>query len=262
MFNQRTDPRYTKLKQLIESGELGKLRRVQWTITDWFRTELYYASGGWRATWAGEGGGVLLNQCPHQLDLWQWLFGMPEEVRAFCQIARYHDIEVEDDVTAYMRYADGMTGVFITTTGEAPGTNRLEVAADRGRVVIEGESLAWLRNEVPADAFLKTSEGRFDKPPIWKVDIPVQGYGEQHVGVLKNFAKAILEGEPLIAPAAEGIRSVELGNAMLYSSFEDRSVTLPIDAAGYESLLKKKIESSTYVKKTVEAGTDDLSGSF
>ncbi|MGA0332765.1 MAG: Gfo/Idh/MocA family protein [Kiritimatiellia bacterium] len=116
MFNQRTDPRYVKLKKMITSGEFGKINRVQWTITDWFRSEFYYASGGWRATWKGEGGGVLLNQCPHQLDLWQWLFGLPSSVRAHLELGRFHDIEVEDDVTAYLRYPDGMSGVFITTS--------------------------------------------------------------------------------------------------------------------------------------------------
>ena len=140
MFNQRTDPRYIKLKEMIDSGEFGKINRVQWTITDWFRSEHYYASGGWRATWKGEGGGVLLNQCPHQLDLWQWFFGVPSSVRAHLEIGRFHDIEVEDDVTAYLRYDNGMSGVFITTTGEAPGTNRLEIAAERGRIIVEGTS--------------------------------------------------------------------------------------------------------------------------
>ena len=147
MFNQRTDPYYLKLRELIGNGELGTIRRINWIITNWFRTAAYYSSGGWRATWAGEGGGVLLNQCPHQLDLWHWLFGMPRKVRAFCHIGRYHDIEVEDDVTAYFEYDNGTTGVFITSTGEAPGTDRLEVTAERGRVVIENNRFLYTRNE-------------------------------------------------------------------------------------------------------------------
>jgi predicted dehydrogenase len=133
MFNQRTDPFFLKLRQLVKSGELGAIRRVGWTITNWFRTEAYYQSSDWRATWAGEGGGVLLNQCPHNLDLFQWIFGMPATVRASCHFGRYHDIEVEDDVTAYLEYSDGMTAVFTASTGEAPGTNRLEVAAELGK---------------------------------------------------------------------------------------------------------------------------------
>lgn len=263
MFNQRTDPSYQKLKELIDQGELGQIHRINWIITNWFRTEAYYASGGWRATWAGEGGGVLLNQCPHQLDLWQWLFGMPAKVRAFCQIGRFHEIEVEDDVTAYLEYENGTTGVFITTTGEAPGTNRLEIACERGKVVLENGRIEWHRNEVPVGDHSKTAKGGFARPGTWEINIPVNGSGEQHLGILKNFAAAIREKKDLLAPAAEGIRSVELANAMLQSSFEDRTVELPLDGAAYEVLLKKKIENSTFVKKTREnTGADDFEQSF
>ncbi|MBD5778504.1 Gfo/Idh/MocA family oxidoreductase [Pelagicoccus sp. NFK12] len=244
MFNQRTDPAYLKLKHLIESGELGEIERVQWTITDWYRPDAYYASGGWRATWSGEGGGVLMNQCPHQLDLWQWLFGMPETIWADCQIGRFHDIEVEDSVTAVMKYADGKRGVLITTTGEAPGTNRLEVACARGRVILENGKVEWLRNEVENREFLKTTKNLFGKPDTWKVEIPFPNTGEQHLGVLKNFAKAILDGELLIAPAAEGMNSVELANAMLLSAAEGGEVSLPMDSSRYEALLKSRIAAS------------------
>ncbi|QYY35511.1 Gfo/Idh/MocA family oxidoreductase [Ruficoccus sp. ZRK36] len=249
MFNQRTDPRYRKLKELIDSGELGKINRINWIITDWFRTRQYYASGGWRATWGGEGGGVLLNQCPHQIDLWQWLFGMPQKVRAFCQVGRFHDIEVEDDVTAYMEYADGSNGVFITTTGEAPGTNRLEIAAERGRIVIEGDTMKWLRNEVTSTEWCETCETGFAKPETWDISLPASGRGEQHMGILKNFTAAILDKAPLIAPAEEGIHSVELANGMIHSSDIGETVSFPLDGVAYETALKKKIETSTFVKK-------------
>ena len=264
MFNQRTDPKYRKLKQLIEEGELGTINRVSWIITNWFRTDQYYASGGWRATWAGEGGGVLLNQCPHQLDLWQWLFGMPQRVRGFCQNGRFHNIEVEDNVTAYMEYADGKTGVFITTTGEAPGTNRLEIAAERGRVVIEDDQVKWIRNEVESGTFCKTSETNFDKPATWDISLPVGGKGEQHIGILKNFAEAILNGQPLIAPGAEGIHSVELANAIIHSSDLGETLELPLDGVAYEAGLQEKIASSTFVKPEVKrpASSDDFSKSF
>lgn len=262
MFNQRTDPRYVKLRELITSGQLGRINRINWIITDWFRTGAYYASGGWRATWGGEGGGVLLNQCPHQLDLMQWLFGMPTEVRSYCQIGRFHDIEVEDDVTTYLKYDSGATGVFITTTGEAPGTNRLEVAAEQGKIVIEGEGIKWTRNEQQTTEFSNTTTEGFAKPSTWEISIPTRGFGEQHVGIIKNFVNAILKGEKLIAPAAEGINSVELANAMLYSSFTDSTLKLPLDGAAYEAHLMKLIENSTHEKKTVESGPADLSGSF
>jgi predicted dehydrogenase len=219
MFNQRTDPYYLKLRELIRNGELGTIRRINWIFTNWFRTAAYYSSGGWRATWAGEGGGVLLNQSPHQLDLWQWLFGMPRKVRAFCKIGRYHDIEVEDDVTAYFEYEDNSTGVFITSTGEAPGTDRLEVTAEGGRVVIENDRFEYTRNEIPMSTFCKESPERFSQPSNWKVEVALRGHGGQHAEVVQNFVDAILEKKSLIAPAAEGIHSVELANAVLLSSF-------------------------------------------
>lgn len=262
MFNQRTDPRYIKLRELITSGQLGKINRVNWIITDWFRTGAYYASGGWRATWSGEGGGVLLNQCPHQLDLMQWLFGMPTKVRSYCQIGRFHNIEVEDDVTAYLQYANGATGVFITTTGEAPGTNRLEVAAEQGKVIIEGEGIKWIRNEQQTTEFSNTTKEGFAKPATWDITIPTKGTGEQHIGIMKNFVGSILRGEELIAPAAEGIHSVELANAMLYSSFTDTTLELPLDASAYEAHLKQLIANSTFKKEIKETGPADLSGSF
>ena len=250
MFNQRTDPIYQKLRQLVTSGELGQVRRVNWTVTDWFRTEAYYAHGGWRATWKGEGGGVLLNQCPHNLDLFQWIFGMPSKVRGFCQLGRYHKIEVEDDVTAYFEYPDGKTGVFITSTGEAPGTNRLEVAAERGRVVLENGRMEFRRNEIPATEFSRTTVEKFSAPPIWDVSIPLPSHrGEQHLGILKNFTNAILKGETLLSPAAEGIHSVELANAILLSSFEDCSVELPLSAPRFAKLLARLKDSPRKVKK-------------
>lgn len=255
MFNQRTDPRYQKLKKLIEDGQLGKIHRVVWNITDWFRTRSYYASGGWRATWKGEGGGVLLNQCPHQLDLWQWLFGMPDKVHAFCSIGRYHDIEVEDDVTCYMEYESGCKGVFITTTGEAPGTNRLEITAENGKVVIDGQKdgIFWDRNEVPMTEWNNTAEGGFSKPETWQIHISTAGgSGPQHQGILENFANAILKGDKLLAPAEEGIHSVELANSMLYSSFTNQTVVMPLDGKAYADILSEKISSSTFEKKDVK----------
>ncbi|HEY0789533.1 MAG TPA: Gfo/Idh/MocA family oxidoreductase [Chthoniobacterales bacterium] len=263
MFNQRLDPYFLKLRQLVKSGELGTVRRVHWTITDWFRTEAYYQSGDWRATWAGEGGGVLLNQCPHNLDLYQWLFGMPARVRAFCQFGRYHDIEVEDDVTAYLEYPDGMTAVISASTGEAPGTNRLEVAAERGKVVIENDQFLFTRNEVPMGEFSRTDPGRFSAPATWNVQIPLKGHGPQHNGVLANFVAAILDGAPLLAPAREGIFSLELANSFLLSTLENRSVELPLDGALYAKHLQKLVASSRRREpKTGSVITDDVTASF
>ena len=258
MFNQRTDPFYLKLREMIRNDELGTIRRINWIVTHWFRTAVYYASSGWRATWAGEGGGVLLNQSPHQLDLWQWLFGMPSKVRAFCQFGRYHDIEVEDDVTAYFEYDNGTTGVLITSTGEAPGTDRLEIAAERGRVIIENDRFHWTRNEVPMSEFSKQSTDAFAKPATSEMEIPLAGRGGQHNEVLQNFVDAILFGERLIAPAEEGIHSVELANAMLFSSDTDTTASLPLNAGLFERWLSDKIKNSSFRKADVRASNGDL----
>jgi predicted dehydrogenase len=262
MFNQRTSPLFIRIKQLIEAGELGVIRRTNWITTDWFRPEIYYASGGWRATWRGEGGGVLLNQCPHNLDLFQWLCGMPERIRATCHLGKYHNIEVEDEVTAYLEYPGGATGVFIASTGEAPGTNRLEIAGDRGKIVAENGRLLFTRNEVPAAEFSRTTRDCFGAPPVWHVEIPVAGPGEQHAGILKNFISAILDGEPLIAPAEEGLNSVELANAMLYSSLTGKTVPLPLDARAYERKLNQLIRDSKFVKKVDASAKTDIAKSF
>jgi len=244
VFNQRTDPCFLQLRHLVQSGELGEVRRVHWTITNWFRTEHYYASGSWRATWAGEGGGILLNQCPHNLDLLQWIFGMPQSVRAFCQFGRYHAIEVEDDVTAYLEFANGATGVFIASTGETPGTNRLEVAAERGRVVLENDRLVFTRNATPMSEYSRTAADPAARPATTETVLTPPDHGEQHLGILKNFAEAILDGAPLIAPAAEGIHSVELANAMLLSTWSQRTIDLPIDTRRYAEALQAKIAGS------------------
>ncbi len=250
MFQMRTNPLYRKVKELLDGGELGKILRVNWIITNWFRSQAYYNSGGWRATWQGEGGGVLLNQCPHNIDMCQWLFGMPERVRAFCHFGKYHDIEVEDDVTAYFEYPGGATGVFITTTGEAPGTNRLEITCDRGRVIVEDGQIRFDRLETPIREFCRTTETKFDVPARWEVRVPVNHQaGSEHQRIIANFADAILNGTPLIAPAPEGINSVELANGMLFSSFLGKTVELPLDAAAYEKQLQKLIRTSTFKKK-------------
>jgi len=262
MFNQRTDPHYQRIRRLVKSGDLGEIRRVNWVITDWFRTEAYYASGGWRATWRGEGGGVLLNQCPHNLDLLQWICGVPSRIEAHCGFGKYHQIEVEDEVTAYLEYPNGATGVFVTTTGESPGTNRLEISGDRGKVVYESGTIRFTRTESEVPHFRATSPEAFGTPSMWNCEIPVGGYGGQHKEVLQNFVDAILEGCELVAPAPEGIHSVEMANAMLLSAWTYAPVGLPLDGALYERALKDKIEKSTFSKGEVKAATVDMAKSF
>jgi predicted dehydrogenase len=254
MFNQRTDPACIKVREMVLGGELGAIRRIQWTITDWFRSQAYYDSGGWRATWAGEGGGVLLNQGVHNLDLLHWIFGPPARVRAICRIGEHHDIEVEDDVSALLEYPNGATGVVVTSTGEAPGVNRLEISGERGRLTLEDKQLTFLRNEVETRVHSDTTREAYSPPNHWKVEIPLkhaQPQGGQHAAILRNFTNAILHGEPLIAPASEGLGSVELINAMLLSAHEDRAVALPVSPSRYSAFLRRRIADSRVKKRVV-----------
>lgn len=260
MFNQRTNSLYRKMHQMIQDGEVGAIKRVNWIITDWYRTQFYYDSGAWRATWAGEGGGVLLNQCPHQLDLLQWLCGMPSSVTAFCHEGKWHDIEVEDDVTAYLEYPNGATGVFITTTADAPGTNRLEVTGTRGRLVCEDNRLVFDRLEVDEREWCLSSKEAFAKPPVKTEIVPTDGQNPQHTGVLNAFAAHILHGEPLVADGREGIRGLMLSNAMHLSSWLKQPVQLPLDEELFLSELNKRRATSRH--KEGESVFVDTTGSY
>jgi predicted dehydrogenase len=245
MYNQRTNPLYQKLRDLIASGELGEVRRTNWIITNWYRPQSYYDSGGWRATWAGEGGGVLINQDPHQLDLWQWTTGMmPKRVRAFCYFGKYRNIEVEDDVTAFVEYENGATGVFVTTTGEAPGTNRFEISGDHGKIVIEEGKLTFWRLRVSEREFNRDFKGGFGQPECWKCEIPIEGQESGHNGIIQNWVDAVLKGTPLLAPGEEGIKGLMISNAMLLSTWTDNWVDMPIDEDLFYTHLQQKIASS------------------
>ncbi len=262
MFQLRAEPRYLRIQKLIQSGELGQVVRMSWIMTDWFRTEAYYASGGWRATWKGEGGGVLLNQCLHNLDVMQWLLGMPSRVRGFCQLGRFHDIEVEDNVCAYFEYPGETTGMFVSSTGEAPGTNRFEIAGTRGKVVLEHDKLSFTRNETDMLQFSKAAKVGFAKPEVWHVEIPFENAPNPHAILVQNFVEAVLDGAALIAPGEEGIHSVELANAILYSSLVAATVELPMDSAAYEKKLNQLIAGSKLEKKVVEVSNEDFTKSF
>ncbi len=245
MFNQRTNPLFAKAREMVRSGQLGQLQRSVWIITNWFRTQSYYDSGTWRATWAGEGGGVLLNQAPHNLDLWQWICGMPVEITAFCDIAKYHRIEVEDDVTIFARYENGATGVFLTSTGEAPGTNRLEITGTLGKLVIEeGKLKYWkLRQDI-----LEVSRTHPDSFVAIEYDYEEIVQTEQetaHPGILQNFANAILHGEELLSPGTDGIYELSISNAAYLSSARGNvPVSLPVNGDEFDTLLAKLRENS------------------
>lgn len=245
MFNQRTNCVYRKMREMIRNGELGEIKRVNWIITTWYRSQSYYDSGDWRATWRGEGGGVLFNQCPHQLDLLQWVTGMmPAHIRSFCHFGKWHDIEVEDDVTAYLEYPNGATGVFITSTGDTPGTNRFEILGNNGKLVCEHDRLTFTKLAMPEREFNATYRGGFGEPEREEIAVETDGQNPQHVGILNNFANAVLGLEPLFVDGREGIHGVELMDAMLLSTWKDRTVTLPIDDDEYWDELQKHIAVS------------------
>ncbi len=262
MFNQRTNCVYRKLRELIKSGDYGQIRRTNWIITDWYRPQAYYNSGGWRATWAGEGGGVLLNQCPHQLDLWQWLCGMPVKVDAHLHFGKWHDIEVEDDVTAYVEYENGATGVFITSTGDAKGTNRLEIQMDKAKFVVEDDKLIMEEFEISEPEFSATNTVPFGNLNSTVKEVETDGQNPQHAGVLNAWAGAILRGEKLVADGAEGINGLALSNAMHLSTFLGKPVEIPFDEKLYYDELMKRVATSRRKENvaTVFADTSDTYG--
>lgn len=255
MFNQRTNPIYKKARDIVQSGALGKPKRLVWIITNWYRTQAYYDSGSWRATWNGEGGGVLLNQAPHNLDLWQWIFGMPTKIRAFCAAGKYHNIDVEDDVTIYGEYENGATATFISTTGEAPGTNRLEISGDLGKLVLEDGKLKWWKLKTPEREFCFTSKEGFMCP-----EMTYEEYSEEapddHSTVLENFAEAILDGTELIADGREGLNSLSISNAAYLSSWTDKWAEIPTDEKLFESYLAELCRNET-VKKNSSENSDN-----
>jgi predicted dehydrogenase len=263
MFNQRTNHIYRKMHELVHSGKYGRIRRTNWLITNWYRPQAYYDSGDWRATWSGEGGGVLMNQCPHQLDLWQWICGMPVKVQSNLHFGKWHDIEVEDDVTTYVEYADGATGVFITTTGDGHGSNRFEIQMDKAKLVAEGDKLTVLEFSMSEPEFTKTNTKPFGHVDVTEVEVETDGLNPQHIGVLNAWAGAILRGTPLVANGVEGINGVQLSNAMHMSAFLGKTVELPVDENEYYEELMKRVATSRRKENVnaVFADTADTYGS-
>ena len=263
MMNQRTNCIYRKMREIVKSGELGEIRRTNLIITDWYRPQIYYNSGDWRATWSGEGGGVLLNQCPHNLDLWQWICGMPTKIEAKLHFGKWHDIEVEDDVSAYCEYANGATGIFVTTTGDTPGTNRFEITFEKGKLIAENNKLTMWKNAMSEPEFSRTNDNPFARPDFEVIDVETDGENPQHSGVLNAFADAILNGGELVARGEEGINGLTISNAMHLSAWLGKEVDLTNfdDELFYEEL-KKRIATSKRKTTVVEVGTVDMNSSF
>lgn len=253
MFNQRTNKLYQKVKQVIDNGEIGRIRATNWLITTWWRPQAYYDESAWRATWEGEGGGVLVNQAPHQLDLFQWICGMPKKVFANIKYGNHRDITVDNDATIVFEYGDGATGVFITRTHDLIGTDRLEILGDKGKIVVDNSKELTIyrlhEDEAKTNARMKqedvktvvSGEGLQD---IYteKTTVFESKWGEQHINVLRNFTANILGEEPILAPGSDGIYGVELVNAIYLSSWLGKEVTLPVDEELFLQELNKKIE--------------------
>jgi predicted dehydrogenase len=257
MLNQRTDPLFLAMRECISQGKLGEILRTHWTMTNWFRPEVYFQVSDWRATWRGEGGGLLVNQCIHNLDIFQWLCGMPSSVKAFCRFGRYHNIEVEDEATAYFEYDNGASGVFIGSTGEAPGVNRFDIVGDKGSLSFDGEKLVLTENAPATSEYSRETRDMFGMPATAATDITPDRSGNQHASVMSNFVAAIRGGAPLIAPAEEGLDSLALANAMLLSTWEDRVVDLPLDPAAYQAALEQRLANSSLRQKAdIEANVD------
>ncbi len=245
MFNQRTSPMFKRLREIVKSGQLGAIKSINWIITNWYRTQYYYDSSSWRATWCGEGGGVLMNQSVHNLDIWQWIFGMPDEITAFCDQARYHNIEVEDSAVIYARYKNGATGIFSTSTGECPGTNRLEVCGELGKIVVEGGKLKWWRLKESERKICFEEKESFVEPPFdYEEYIPTERE-TAHVGVITAFVQKILGSGELIANGCEGINELMISNAAYLSTWlGNKPVSLPIDADEYDRHLLDHMKAS------------------
>lgn len=264
MFQERTYAHYKKIKDILDGGELGKLVRVTWINTTMFRSQAYYNSGGWRATWAGEGGGILVNQCPHTLDMYQWLFGLPAKISAHAHIGKYHEIEVEDEVTAYFEHEGGMIGHLIVSTAESPGTNRFEIVGEHGKLVYENDKLVLYRNRQSMLTFSKDTDLSFGRLENWYTEIPIPiGAPTGHHVVAERFFERIRQGQgPIIAEGKEGLNSVILANGIMLSSFNKTIIDVPIDADAYEEKLRELIASSKFEKTVKEDVRIDMESSF
>lgn len=245
MFNQRTNPVFAKARKLVQGGALGELKRINWIITNWYRTQHYYDSGDWRASWSGEGGGVLMNQAPHNLDLLQWICGLPKRLMAKCDIGKYHQIEVEDEALLIGEYENGATAMFHTSTGEFPGTNRLEIAGDRGKIVMENGILKyWHLHESERECCF-SSKKSFAEIPMEYEEMRFKVKGSAHGKILQNFTDHILYGISLISDGRDAINEVILSNAAYLSAWEGKWIDLPGDSALFDSYLHQLKLNST-----------------
>ncbi|MEM7019832.1 MAG: Gfo/Idh/MocA family oxidoreductase [Pseudomonadota bacterium] len=262
MLNQRCHPAYRRIKEIIDEGQLGEFQRIHWSMTAWYRPDIYYRVSDWRGTWPGEGGGLLINQCIHNLDILQWLVGLPNKVSSIVGFGKYHEIDVEDEVTAMFSYDNGATGVLVASSGEAPGINQLDIVGDKGTLRYDGTTLTLSTTEQNVTEHCRNTQEMFGMPNFQQSSIDTNEPVNQHAIILQNFVDAILDGVPLITPATEGVASIELANAILLSAWQDESVTLPIDADVYQQVLDEKIRQSSLRKPETLDVQIDMGKSF
>lgn len=233
-FQQRFRPVIEAAKRLIDEGRLGTLVRAS-VVDPWYRPHAYYASADWRGTWKGEGGGILMNQAPHTLDLLCHLAGPPVTAWGLAQ-RRAQPMEAEDTATALLTYPEGAVGTVAVSTLE-PGEQRIELVGDRGRIEIVGETLRFERFDPPISEHLVAATEMFAAPDrvAEEVELP-PGRGD-HLALHTDFAAAAREGREPRVPGREALWSLELANAIVLSTHEQRAVPLPVDREAYRSLL-------------------------
>ncbi len=251
IFNQRTNNVFRQLKEIISSGELGEMRRFNWICNNWWRPDSYYQSNEWRGTWTGEGGGITVNQIPHQLDLWLMLCGEPNRIYSVNRYGCHRDIAVENDVTITAEYANGATAVFVACTHDPLGTDRLEIDFSKGKVVVENSNQAtiyrfkqteedWNASLTMRDHMIK----RQNPEELYEVEELTHAatYGTEYVEIFENFASHILCKEPLIATLADGLKEVQLANSIQLSGWTKQPVNNPCKPEEYDSWLTKMME--------------------
>ena len=244
IFQNRNLPAFRKVKEMLEAGVLGTLHRAVWICNNWYRSPAYHRSAAWRSSWVTECGGLMINQNPHYVDMWNWFFGLPDRVYADMEFGRYNDFLVDDAVDIQFSYDSGFHGTMISATGEAPGVNRLEIWGSRGRLTVEETArLFFDENAMSTEEFGLVNTEKFAGIPHTQREIQLEETENLYVQILRNFGQHLLDGVPLIAEGIDGLRQVQLANAVYLSGWEGRKVALPVDNGAYLKGLSDRQET-------------------
>ena len=241
MFHNRCLPAFAAAQQMLSEGALGTLHRAVWVCNSWYRTPAYHRSAPWRSSWNGECGGLMINQNPHYLDLWNWLFGMPQKVYASLEFGRYNDFAVDDAADIQFFYETGFHGTMISATGEAPGINRLEIWGSKGKLTIEdGKTLHFDENQVSTAEFARTNQDIFTVLPHKCREIPVTPLQNPYGAVMQRFAESVGGKEKVVADGTDGLKEVQLANAIYVSGWEEKRVQVPVQEQRYLDGLRRR----------------------